>query len=349
MENTENTKSTKKPVKKSKLIFIILIAVIIYIIANPYISEYVSTESVYGDQITVEVPEGATADDVAGILVDKGLIKSKLTFKLKCKLESDKYKNVYKGTYYLNMGMCLTDIMDVLMTTPPEGNIVSLTVPEGYSIEMIAQKCEDEGLCSKRDFLNAVEATDNFDYEFISHIPDGDYEYKLEGFLFPSTYEYYDDDSAVTIIDKMLAAFEEQYTKYFTSYDNMFENMIIASMVEREAVLDSERETISGVIKNRIKENMLLQIDATVVYAKSKGLYDMTQVLNEDLKVDSPYNLYKNPGLTPGPICNPGIKSIIAAANPEEHSWLYYHTDEEKKDGSHIFTETFGEHLSTMN
>ena len=109
------------------------------------------------------------------------------------------------------------------------------------------------------------------------------------------------------------------------------------------------RPKIAGVIYNRLNDSMLLQVDATVVYAKSNGRYDMTSVSYDDLKVDSPYNTYKNKGLTPGPICNPGINSIIAAATPESHNYLFYHTDENKKDGSHIFTENFDDHVATMD
>lgn len=347
MSESQITKKTKKK-KSKKTILAVLVLLVLYFVAAPYIREYTSTDSVYGDTVNFTIEEGAAASDVAQKLVDEGLIKSKYTFLIKYRLNRDTYKNVYQGTYYLNEGMCLTDIMDTLLTQPPEANTFSFTVPEGYSIEMIAAKCEELDICSEKEFISAV-SSDDYDYEFIKHIPDGDYKYKLEGFLFPSTYEFFENVTPVEIVDKMLATFESEYLKEFSSYDNLFEIMTVASMVEREAVLDSERATIAGVIENRLSLPMMLQIDATVVYAKSNGRYDMTEVLNKDLEVDSPYNLYKHEGLTPGPICNPGIKSIVAAANPESHNWYFYHTDEEKKDGSHIFTETFNQHLSTMN
>ena len=311
-------------------------------------AEYFSSSSEYGDAVTFNIEAGATARDVATALEEEGLIKSKYTFMIKYRLNRDVYKNIYQGKFYLNKGMCLNDIMDVLLLSPPENDTFTLTVPEGYSIEMIASKCAEMNICTEQEFISAVLSGD-YDYEFLSYIPEADYKYKLEGFLFPSTYEFFSDATPYDIINKMLATFEAEYLKEFSSFDGLFENMIIASMVEREAVLDSERATISGVIKNRLKEPMKLQIDATVVYAKSNGRYDMTEVLNKDLEVESPYNLYKYEGLTPGPICSPGMKSIIAAAKPENHRWLFYHTDEAKKDGSHIFTETFDQHLASMN
>ena len=345
MEETQ-----KKISKKFKFILIAISTIILCVLLffSPYISEYFSTASTYGEAVTFKVPSGATASDVASKLEADGFIKSKYTFIIKYRLNPGVYKNIYQGTFYLNKGMCLNDIMKVLLLTPPESETFTFTVPEGYSIEMIAAKCEEMNICTEEEFISAV-AEGSYNYEFLSQIPEGNYKYKLEGFLFPSTYEFFEDATPYDIVNKMLAAFEAEYKKNFSSYDNLFENMIIASMVEREAVLDSERATIAGVIKNRLKEPMMLQIDATVVYAKSNGRYDMTEVLYEDLKVDSPYNLYKYEGLTPGPICSPGIKSIVAAVKPESHKWLYYHTDEKKKDGSHIFTQTYNEHLSTMN
>ena len=125
--------------------------------------------------------------------------------------------------------------------------------------------------------------------------------------------------------------------------------MTVASLIEREATLSSERPLVSGVIYNRLKIDMLLQIDASVIYGKTLGKYDMEVVLNKDLEDASAYNVYKNKGLPPGPICNPGRESIDAAANPASHDYLYYHTDTKKNDGSHIFTKTFDEHLETMN
>lgn len=335
---------------KIKIIIIALVAIVVcgVIILSPYIAEYFSNSSSYGDAVVFNVPSGATASDVAKMLEDDNFIKSKYTFIVKYRFNRDVYKNIYQGKFYLNKGMCLNDIMKVLLLTPPETETFTFTVPEGYSIEMIASKCAEMNICTEEEFISAVK-NGEYNYEFLSYIPDGNYKYKLEGFLFPSTYEFFEDATPHDIISKMLAAFEAEYKKNFTNYDNLFKNMIVASMVEREAVLDSERAKIAGVIKNRLNEPMKLQIDATVVYAKSNGRYDMTEVLLKDLEVESPYNLYKYEGLTPGPICSPGIKSILAAANPEKHKWLFYHTDEVKKDGSHIFTETFNEHLSTMN
>ena len=191
-----------------------------------------------------------------------------------------------------------------------------------------------------------------FKYDFIKNIPDiAGVKYKLQGYLFPSTYIFAKDADAHEIIDILLGEFEKQYNNVLGDQKvdmSMNEIIVRASLIEREAKLDSERQTISGVIHNRLDIGMNLGIDAMVVYVITDGMYDADRVLYRDLEVDSPYNTYRQPRLPVGAICNPGIESVIAAAYPEEHSYLYYHTDTEKNDGSHIFTETFSEHLATQ-
>lgn len=336
-----------KKLKRLITLVILILLIVVVVKAVSFVPEFLSLSEYDGEDVTFVVDMGASASQVASDLEDEGILKSKYTFIIKYKLSAPDYGGIYYGEHLITSGMTLDDIIKAI-TSPANGaGTVTLSVPEGYSIEMIASRAAEAGLCTYDEFIGAV--GDEYDYEFIKHIPDADYKYKLEGFLFPSTYEFFAGAGAHQVIDKMLSAFQQEYDKYFSSYDNMFTVVTTASIVEREAVLDSERATIAGVINNRIDSDMLLQVDATVVYAKSAGLYDMTQVTYADLEVDSPYNTYKRKGLTPGPICNPGIKSIIAAANPEKHEWLFYHTDEVKKDGSHIFTKTFDDHVSTMN
>lgn len=149
----------------------------------------------------------------------------------------------------------------------------------------------------------------------------------------------------------MLTAFEDAYLSLNGSYENIFDKIIIASLIEKEAKLESERAIVSGVIYNRTEKNMPYQIDASVLYAATDGLFnnDDSAFIAQNIKnLDSPYNTYMYSGLPAGPICNPGITSIEAALNPMEHNFLYYHTDTSKNDGSHIFTETFNQHINTM-
>ena len=335
--------------KKIKRFLKIIITVIVLFLLWQILSlgfEFLSLTKYNGEDINFQIEKGSYASDVANSLEDKGIIKSKYTFLARHKLFASD-KSVYHGTHTIKNGMTLGDILKEMTTMTEADDTITFTIPEGYSIEMIARKAEDEGICAYDEFIGATNP-ENYDYEFIKYIPEKDYIHKLEGYLFPSTYEFFRDDSAYNIINKMLAAFETEYKKYFSTYDNMAEVVTIASMVEREAALEEESARISGVIVNRLEKNMLLQIDATVVYVKSEGRYDIPNLLYKDLEVSSPYNTYKISGLPLGPICNPGVKSLLAAASPEEHQWLYYHTDEKKADGSHIFTKTFDEHIATM-
>ena len=329
---------------KKILAVIIVIAIIIF--GAPAITEYFSTNSTAENTVTDTIPEGATITQIADILHDCGVIDNKIAFRLKVKLS--KYNNKLNwGTYTLDSGMSLTDVVEHLGQSGNQNTVV-FVVPEGFSAQNIAERAESIGICTKKDFLSAL--SDNYDYEFINFIPNGKYDYKLQGFLFPDTYSFDLTADAHTIINAMLANFDAKYKQYIGEYDSkIFETIIKASLVEKEAKLERERPTIAGVIENRLKIDMPLQIDAAIVYAETDGIFDLTGVTYNNLEVNSPYNIYKNKGLPPGPICNPGISAIKAAAKPQNHNFLYYHTDNSKNDGSHIFTQTYEQHLDTMN
>ncbi len=313
------------------------------LIALIIIAIFIASSFGKGQNVVVTVEKGQSLMQIAETLKENDVIISKYLFVLKAKL-SGEAANLKYGDFILNSDMSYDAIIEKLTTEGAKKETVTLTIPEGYSAEMIGVKCEEAGLCTKDEFLNAL--GDDYDYKFIKEIPKKDVNYTLQGFLFPSTYEVYADSSAHDIIDTMLSEFEKQYPK---DYDGIYDVITKASLIERETKLDLERRTISGVIQNRIEKGMLLQIDASVVYAKTNGMYDADKVYYKDLETKSKYNTYKYTGLPIGPICNPGLESIKAALNPEKHSYLYYHTDEVKKDGSHIFTETFEAHTSTMN
>ncbi len=333
--------------KKYALILILIMVVILAWTGLSVFLEYTRTTS-SDKPVIVEIPQGASESLIAELLEEKGVIDYKINFKLKMRNSEHRGKLNY-GKYLLYEKMCIDDVIETLSRPVEHKEGVKLTIPEGHSAEMIAARCENLGICSAEAFLNEL-ATGTFDYKFISEIPKNEnVKYKLQGYLFPSTYAFALDTPAHDVIDTLLAEFEVQYE---TVKQNLPEGMTMAeainraALIEREAKLDEERTLISGVIENRLKINMLLQIDASVVYAISDGLYNVDRVLYKDLESDSPYNTYKYAGLPAGPICNPGIKSIKAAMTPAEHNYLYYHTDTQKNDGSHIFSETFAQHNS---
>ncbi|MGN1098679.1 MAG: endolytic transglycosylase MltG [Clostridia bacterium] len=334
---------------KAVRIIAVILLLVIAATGSLFLTEYLHTESSEGESVTVVIPDGAAGKTVAGILKDSGLIRFKSAFVLR--LRSSQYAGKLRsGTFEIHKGMCIDDIIKELSTGGKQRESVDFTIPEGFSVEQIAQRLESIGLFSAEEFLYEVN-NGEFDYDILSSVPRDNVNYRLQGFLFPSTYSVYANATPHEVIDIMLREFISRYEAIGggTNERSLFEIVTIASLVEREAKLDSERPTIAGVIENRLGENMRLQIDAAVVYAISDGLYNVDRVLYKDLEVNSPYNVYKNYGLPAGPICNPGEKSLEAAMNPESHEYLFYHTDETRQDGSHIFTKTFDEHTSTMN
>ena len=335
-----------KKSKSRKKTFIVIFIVAVLIFISPYALELFDLPTSNSTQtVAVSVPEGSSTKQIAQLLKSNKLIRSKYIFLYKVK--SGKYNNKLNyGIFKFQKNMTVNEIIKIIGENTYSKKTYSVTIPEGYSAEQTAQLFEQAGFIKAQDFISALR--DTYNYSFLNDIPSGNYKYKLQGFLFPSTYEFYTTATAHDVIDRMLGEFNKRYGNAADSYDNIFEIITKASVIEKEAKLDSERAIIAGVIDNRLKENMLLQVDACVVYAITDGMYNVTKVYNSDLKIDSPYNTYKYKGLPAGPICNPGIKSIKAVLEPKASDYLYYHTDEAKNDGSHIFTKTFDEHMETM-
>ena len=325
----------RKP-KKKKHGFLTIVILIIIVLFYAF--------SDVDDDITVKIEKGVSTTEIADILKDNDVINSKTMFLIFVNLSEYKGKLQY-GTFNFKKGDGYSEIIRKLATSGAKKETVTVTIPEGYSVEKIIERLVSSGLGTKRELIQAL--NDNYDYEFLKHINTSKTNYRLQGFLFPATYEFYTDDMPHKIIDTMLKEFEKQYSSLGVSYDNLYEIITKASLIEREAKIDEERAKIAGVIENRLKKNMRLQIDATVVYAISDGLYNVDRVLYKDLETNSPYNTYKYTGLPVGPIANPGLKSIKAAINPDKHDYLYYRTDEKKQDGSHIFTKDFESHTTS--
>lgn len=231
--------------------------------------------------------------------------------------------------------------------------IDTLVIPEGYTIEMIAERCEEQGICTEREFLNAVQSVTKSDFPYLADVPEGaNVKYKLQGYIFPATYDIYETTTAESLVTWMLDTFKYYYTGELEARAtelgyNSYEVVTMASIIEREAKVADERATIAGVMMNRLSIDMPLQMCPTVLYPLTDGMYDQSQVLYEDLELDSPYNTYKYSGLPVGPICNPGVACMEAVLYPEEHNFYYYHVGNEE-EGTHIFTETYEEHVDTQ-
>lgn len=343
-----------KPLIVISIVLVIILAIMIYGYSQYkiYQDEYQGTESTQGEDVVVVIPEGAATKQIAQILKDNGLIQFPSAFVKRVK-ESE-YRGVLQpGEFTLNTGMSTWEMIEILGKVEPTRTVMAtLTIPEGFSVEQIAARVDSEGLFTEEEFLDAVQEN-TYDYDFLDSIPEGiNVNYRLQGFLFPATYDIYEDTTAHDLVDMMLKKFDEVYTDSMQSQAEAmnytaFEVVNRAAIVEREAKLDEERPIIAGVINNRLEQGMMLQMCPTVLYPITEGLYDKSEVTYDDLEVESPYNTYKYTGLPVGPICNPGAVSLNAVLNPAEHNYLYYHVDNEET-GSHIFTETYEEHVVTQ-
>lgn len=320
---------------------------------NDFKYEYTNMATTKGKDVVVEIPEGSTEKEIAKILKKKGLIKYELAFTRR--LSNSEYSGkLHGGTYTFNTGMNTLDMMKLMAEEKPvEGPIDKLVVPEGFTVDQIAERCEEQNICTKSQFIKALKSVTSSDFKYLADVPDTGVRYRLEGFLFPATYDIYKDTTAESLVSEMLRTFKYHFTDSMLEKAeelemSVYEVITKAAMVERECKIGSERRTIAGVFNNRLREGMLLQVDPTVLYPLTEGMYDKDMVTYDDLEIDSPYNTYKYEGLPVGPICNPGDECIKAVLYPEEHNYLYYHTSD-AGDGRHVFSETYEEHQDSMS
>ena len=279
-----------------------------------------------------EVKSGMTLKQVSQELVRQNLIRSANAFQV-IALIQDKEKLIKVGEYYISPSMLPAEILQRI--TSGKTILHSITIPEGYRITEIANLLEKKDLVDKNIFLQQAK-----NVELLEGIPTS----SLEGYLFPDTYHFGKRTTEAAIINKMVETFKERALKqeFLKRAEDLgfsyHEIITLASLIEKETGKDSERKQISSVFHNRLKKNMLLQTDPTVIYAID--IFD-GNIRKRDLNIDSPYNTYRYKGLPPGPIANPGLKSIIAALYPATTSNLYFVS---KQDGSHKFSATLNEH-----
>ena len=290
-----------------------------------------------GQPVQIEIPQGSSTAEIGQLLADIGVVGNANRFRYEARsMGAD--GELRAGVYDLSTGSEYDDVIE-LLRRGPESVYVEVTIPEGFVIEQIAERVEAETGISASEFLALARGgvTEFPDYPFLA----SGYEGSLEGYLFPKTYRIKEGAGARDVIITML----EQYKKEMDSVDTTYsqqrgvsthELVTIASMIEREAQLASERELISSVIYNRIAKGMRLEIDATIEYVLPGNRFRLT---NQDLELDSPYNTYRNAGLPPGPIANPGLASLQAAARPAQTEYIYYVLT--GTDGSHTFTTNY--------
>lgn len=326
-----------------KVLFGLLIVLMIAAAASAFVVR-TGTKTLKSAEVTID--EGSGARDIAKILKKEGVIQSELVFLVKLKM-SDYMGKLRYGTYEIEKDMELEQLFRELSTKGAQKGTVNVTIPEGYSVEQIADTLEQKGLFAKEEFLETANTKGDYGFEWISKIKESeDRNYFYQGYLYPDTYNFYQTATPQDVISAMLGNFEDHFPEALNMED-LDKIVTEASVIERETSVDSERATIAGVIENRLAKNMKLQVDVTVVYPLTDGMYTKNSVTYEDLKVDSPYNTYLNKGLPVGPICNPAVESLRAAAKPEEHEYLYYHT-KSKNSREHNFYKTYKEHMDSQ-
>ena len=337
---------TTKVKRNGKMKSILLALVILAFLGGIYYRkgfEAISDEN--PQEINVEIPAGSTSSKIAGILKEKGLIRSEFIFKIALK-NSNSDNGLRAGKYILNTSMHVNDIIDQLSKGSKNEDVVKFTIPEGYEIRQMADRLGEQGLIDKEKFLKLTSDKNYFQekYPILKELRDSQ---GLEGYLFPSTYEIYIGSSEEEIIEKMLSEFQKVYEENIKpniGNINLSLNEIItlASIIEREGKLEDERQLISAVFHNRLEKGMLLQSCATIQYA----LGERKEVLStKDTQIESEYNTYIHKGLPPTPISSPGKGSLAAAINPADVDYLYFRTKEDGT-GGHTFSRTYGEHQS---
>ena len=315
--------------------------------------------------VTITVYETDTIDDITKKLARAELIHYPGLFKLYAQFAVDE-GDIHPGIWDLNTKYDYHALVR-MMSPSSSRSVVKVMIPEGYTCRQIFALLEENKVCTIQDIASYAAYGELNDYWFLEGVTRGD-QYCLEGFLFPDTYEFYQNDTPKNILTKMLNNFNNRFDEdmrgkiqtlnahltdlmrrdgkgqdYINTHLFTVRDVVnVASMIEKETSSAQEGYTIASVIYNRLfcwqGNPPYLNIDATIVYALD-GKTDLTA---EDLRVNSPYNTYTNTGLTPGPISNPGLSSLRAALEPSDTNYYYYVLDPEA--GSHIFATTQAEH-----
>lgn len=295
--------------------------------------------------LSVKIEKGSTVGRIARELKDAGLIEYRWAFVLFAKVTGNADSFQY-GTYVLNTDMDYLELVTNLQKTASFRATVTVMIPEGAELREIIATLDEKNVCSAEELWDAVE-NHPFDYDFLQNLPER--ENRLEGYLFPDTYEFFEQSDAVTVLTKFLDNFEVKFSQELRDRAqeigmSIDEVVTLASVIEREAASDEDRATVSSVFHNRLNSTQypLLQSCATVQYV----LQERKPVLTyDDIKIDSPYNTYLYEGLPIGPIASPGLASIRAALYPETTDYYFFVVT---ADGTHIFSKTLAEHNAAV-
>ncbi len=311
------------------LIFLAGIMLLAAIAGGIFISKLNSPPDGMPDQTVFKVNNGDSAGDIAVNLVNQGLIRNSDFFRLYSRFNQTSGM-IKTGLYSIEKDKTTAEIVNMLVKGEQE--LFKVTITEGLTSTAIAEILEKNGICDSSEFINYVK------------------ENNFEGFLYPDTYyfpkEYPAEKVAEYMKESFISVLEEIYPPYSDfNEDELYQKIIVASIVEREYRRAEEAPYIASVFYNRIEKNMYLGSCATVVYVitEIQGKPHPDKIYYQDLDIESPFNTYIHRGLPPGPICNPGKTALNAAFNPEHTDYLYFLL-EDPQAGKHVFSKTLDEH-----
>lgn len=294
-----------------------------------------------GHDTTVFIEPGQSFAAVAAMLVRKGALRQAEGFRLLAKITKEDGR-IKAGEFVVNTGWTPFRLLRYLTTA--KGVLHKLVAPEGLTMRQIAAQAEEAGLCSAQAFLTAAS-----DPELLKkyHIPAE----TAEGFLFPDTYLFTKKrtDDGGYVVEAMLREFWKRADAVWPTTKpegrQLLDLVTLASIVEKETGVDAERPRVAGVFLNRMAKGMLLQTDPTIIYGLGERYTGRLTKRNLEDRTNR-YNTYMYPGLPPGPVCSPGLKSLQAAASPEVHEYYYFVANGQ---GAHTFSRTLNEHVNAVN
>lgn len=357
-----------------KIALCLITAIIIALLATGFfVYRYVDSsikplDSSSTEYITVDIPEGSGNKYIGQILEKAGVIKSATVFNYYTKFKN--YSNFQSGYYNLQASMDLDEICKLLKEggtpQPEKPSLGKILVTEGYTIKQISEAVTKNSAkknastpYSSEDFLKVVQ-----DEAFISKmaakypkllssLPSADQvTYRLEGYLFPATYSYYKETSMEDIVEEMISTMDSYMSQYYdtiaASGKSVNDVLTLASLVEKEGSTDDDRRNIASVFYNRMNNNMPLQSNIAILYAMGK-LGEETSLAADasiDTSIDSPYNVYTNTGLMPGPVDSPSLAAIEATVTPASTDYYYFVAD--VKTGKVYYSENFDDHQANV-
>ncbi|HEY3424083.1 MAG TPA: endolytic transglycosylase MltG [Negativicutes bacterium] len=307
---------------------------IVYGLAKPVVSNA-------KDAIIITVKPGMAADDIGTLLYQQGIINNPFIFHMVARMQGME-NSLKAGDYALTPDMTVPKIVAIL--SKGDSAYRQLTIPEGYTIEQIANLLQEKQLGSAVNFKSAAKNFAPYEYMNASK---PDVKYKAEGYVFPDTYRISRGITEEQLLSMLVMQFNKEFTPALQTRASEIgltirEVVILASLVEKEAQLERDRPLIAGVFLNRLRKDMPLQSCATIQYILG---YPKPELTVQDTEIDSAYNTYQHMGLPPGPIANPGMAAIQAVLFATDTDYLYFVAD---RQGAHHFSKTYEEHLATI-